>query len=359
MDIKKQQKANKKNDHIIWVQKINTNKKIDAEEYIKNGKKERIDPIMSHIDEEKYPLIINKNTNVEQSKSDYKKGESNIHEDLKKKYSTFAENCLKEMEKANKNLIIDNAKFVIKMSNVLILNDKKANLLQNNNLNFKDYKYINDKLFPQINKNTSIKTNNAIHFKELKKRSEYDPKVRKYCRELEEKIERDISYKLSDNYYEQKNRNLKNIFVNKPDNYYVKENKANKSVNEKQNQKRSKSNTNNTNNRISNNNDSLHRNVKSNSSVKSDNSKSKKSSSKNKVRIVTNGTRQGTVESGSVKKASKIKDKKKSVKPQDSNYEIANSKKEIVENIMIAVEPKNVENYISTILRNKSKKLII
>lgn len=348
MDIKKQQKNNKRNDHTIWVQKINTSKKIDAEEYIKNGKKERIDPIMSHIDEEKYPLIVNKNTNVEQSKSDYKKGESSVHEDLKKKYSTYAESCLKEMEKANKNLIIENAKFVIKMSNVLILNDKKANLLEKNNLNFKDYKYINDKLFPQIFKNASIKTNNAIHFKELKKRSEYDPKVRKYCRELEEKIEKDISYKLSDNYYEQKNKNLKSIFVNKPENYYVKEVKLNKSNHEVQ---RSKSNLNNRNSS----NSSGHRNAKSNSSIKSENSKSKMSSSKNKVRIVTNGTRQGTVESSSVKKVSKIKDKKKSVKPHDSNYEIANSKKEIVENIMMAVEPKNVEQYISSVLKSKSK----
>lgn len=39
MDIKKQQKANKRNDHTIWVQKINTNKKIDAEEYIKMVKR--------------------------------------------------------------------------------------------------------------------------------------------------------------------------------------------------------------------------------------------------------------------------------------------------------------------------------
>lgn len=234
------------------------------------------------------------------------------------------------------------------MSNVLILNDKKANLLEKNNLNFKDYKYINDKLFPQIFKNASIKTNNAIHFKELKKRSEYDPKVRKYCRELEEKIEKDISYKLSDNYYEQKNKNLKNIFVNKPENYYVKEVKLNKSNKEVQ---RSKSNLNNRNRS----NSSGHRNAKSNSSIKSENSKSKMSSSKNKVRIVTNGTRQGTVESSSVKKVSKIKDKKKSVKPHDSNYEIANSKKEIVENIMMAVEPKNVEQYISSVLKSKSK----
>ena len=211
----------KGNLHLIWNHKLKNEKNI--EDYIKAGKKQKIDPQMSLIDPEKYPIIANKSTLNEINKDEYVKKDQ-IKGEQTGNYLKYAENILKEMKKKNKQLVIDSARVVVKNAHIAIINDKKKLDFEKENFDFRTYKYINDKLFPQMIKGLS--QNPSTHLKELKIRADKDSKVLKHCKKIEEKIQKDIECKLSDNYYEQKNADLQNIFMNRPENYYVKNKKG-------------------------------------------------------------------------------------------------------------------------------------
>lgn len=360
MNTQKQQqqpKLNKRNEHIIWKQKLETKTK-DTEEYIKYGKKEKIEPIMSQIDEEKYPIISNKYNSNEMIKESNQKKDSKSQEQQRMNYLPYAEEVLADMKQANKDIIIENAKFVIKHSNIANLNDKKnLDFSEDKTFNYQTYKYINDKLLPQIIKN-SMKQNTSAHLKLLKLKAEQDSKVKKYCREIEEKIEKDVEFKLSNNYYKKKNKDLEKIFSNMPDNYYIK--KTGKTLTENLSKGSvGKSDKKKVNNR------SYISSVESNSySMGKDNNLITGTSEKNNIanylhNSPPNYSTQPRKNIGKKNKKNINADKKKSLKSFDQKSEVEKSCKETIDNIFHAIDSDNIERYILAPNNDKSKYYII
>lgn len=320
--IKQAPHSNKRNEHIIWKQRLDAKIK-DTEDYIKYGKRDKIDPIMSQIDEEKYPLIVNKNNNNESIKDNLLKKDNKSNEQTNKHYLPFAENVLAEMKAANKEIIIDNAKFVIKNASKAMLEDKKLKYINDNsniNPNFQTYKYINDKLLPQII-NSGLRKNQSSHLKKLKHKAETDPKIKKYCREIEEKIEKDIELKLSSNYYEKKNKDLEKIFSsNKLDVAYVRRFRDNEkdkdrgrssSYNDKKSAK-----------------GNLQSNISTSKNIETNSNLNKRKNFKKNKNLAA--------------------DKKKSLKSVDLKSDFEKVYKDTLDNIFQAIDPQSISKYIES-----------
>lgn len=273
----------------VWSQRLDS-KTIEVERVIKNRIKDKIMFYLEKIDEEKYSQKkeklsqtemnkaktgnpnkaktgnsnsnkakmgnsnfnkgkteseVEKPENIEKSKTENgektendEKGSKEKEEKkgkIEKKRIIDVDNVLINMKNENKQMIIDNAKYVLDNLPILSFNDKrKINFEEidlrdmKNKETFQKIKYINDKILPQIYKNT-YKTKRRM--RELYEKSEYDNEIKDYCREIENKIEKDLDLKLNDGYYEKKNQNMKMIFENVPKNYFSKKEIQVKDVN--------------------------------------------------------------------------------------------------------------------------------
>ena len=311
--------------NLFWAQKVKS-KHLDVEDHIKTGKKtRRIPETLNVIDPEKYPLIEDKNNsneNNEKNKSTVSqklnktgKNDGEANKDKVKKVIDV-DRILGEMKEANKNIIIENANFVVDNIDIFTFKDKR-------NIDFSDrskfvtqtYKYINDKILPQIIQK-GIKNNGPSQkLKELQKRAEEDPNVQKYCRELEEKIDNDIELKLSDNYYELKNQHIQKIFKNKPKDYYEKK----KSL--------------------------LQGNINEDktSSIRDNRSNS---SSFNKTKLKK-------------RKPTYLQERQKNIKNNDIKIDYNKIYKDTIDNILSAVEEKNISKYINAYLLDKTSKCVL
>ncbi len=299
----------------LWLQKLDT-KPIDIEEKIQNNYDKNLAYPLYVIDEEKYQLKANKNSQNEakEKKSNEKEGSNNIDYGAKiKKKPIDTDKIIKEMKASYKDMIIENAKFVLDNKEIFTFKDKRnINMNDNSKLNFQSYKYINDKILPQIIQNGLKYTNRLA---DLQQRAEYDPEIRKYCKQLEEKIDNDIELKLCDNYYELKNQNIQKIFKNKPKEYYEREKE------------------------------------KSGNGNGSSNSKEKNLNSK----YDTKAFRLGKYKN---RKPTYNHDKK-NIKNVDNRLDVEKIYKDTVDNIINAVEEKNVYKYINAFLLDKTSKFII
>eukprot|EP00340_Litonotus_pictus_P010883 CAMPEP_0170537908 /NCGR_PEP_ID=MMETSP0209-20121228/102997_1 /TAXON_ID=665100 ORGANISM="Litonotus pictus, Strain P1" /NCGR_SAMPLE_ID=MMETSP0209 /ASSEMBLY_ACC=CAM_ASM_000301 /LENGTH=262 /DNA_ID=CAMNT_0010839501 /DNA_START=84 /DNA_END=869 /DNA_ORIENTATION=+ len=192
---------------------------------------------------------------------------------------------------------------------------------------------------------TGLKQNSSTHLRELKIRAEKDPKVRKYCREIEEKIEKDIEFKLSNNYYEQKNKVLEKIFKDKPENYYEKK------LNTSNRESDSKNNTNNVKNvsvygTRSKSNDSKV-NVKSDSNHYTGKDNLLTGVSMDKSSNQGSHVRNKKPYNAKKNKKNFNADKKKSLKSLDWKNEYEKVQRDTLDNIYNAVDSKNIERYIN------------
>jgi hypothetical protein len=336
--IKQVPQSNKRNEHIIWKQRLDAKIK-DTEDYIKYGKRDKIDPIMSQIDEEKYPLVVNKNSNNESIKDNLLKKDNKSSEQLNKHYLPFAENVLAEMKAANKDIIVENAKFVIKNASKAMIEDKKLKYINENsnfNPNFQTYKYINDKLLPQII-HSGLKKNQSSHLKKLKYKAEIDPKIKKYCREIEEKIEKDIELKLSSNYYEKKNKDLEKIFsTNKLEVTY-----GRKFRNKQENKKESKS-----------------KNLKESSSSYDKRNNLQLNSTNRNIETNSNSVSISNKRKNFKKNKNLAADKKKSLKSVDLKSDFEKVYKDTLDNIFQAIDANNISKYIQSPFEESKGKYI-
>lgn len=297
----------------LWLQKLET-KPIDIEDHIKLNYDKYLAYPLNIIDEEKYPMKTNKNllnetkekkVNVKMSKSKIKKSEK------KEKKVIDTDKIISEMKASYRDMIVDNANFVLENKEIFSFKDKRnINMNDKSKLNFQSYKYINDKILPQIIQNGLKYTNRLA---DLQQRAEYDSDIRKYCKELEEKIDNDIELKLCDNYYELKNQNIQKIFKNKPKDYYEREKE--KTGNGLANSKERKSNH---------------------------------DSESKAFRIGKYKNRKPT-----------YNHEKKNVKNSDSKVDVEKIYKDTVENIINAVEEKNIYKYINAYLLDKTSKSYI
>lgn len=344
MNAKKNQQSqntNKKSNHYIWQQKIE-GKPLDIEENIKIGRRKKLDNPLFNIDEEKYPMIHNKLNNNEAKKDESKKEMKKRKVDSKLKASSKGKNekppintdlIIEEMKEKNREMIYDNANFVINNIDIFNFKDKRnLDFKDTSKFNFQTYKYINDKILPQIIQ-IGLKNKGSGHLKSLHERAEADSNVRKYCKELEDKIENDIELKLSDNYYEQKNKHIQNIFQNKPKNYYEKKAKSRPKSNEARNQQ-----------------ESLEKKIKLTGSP------DKRYNQLGNPQVSSTAYNHNY---GKGRKHVSAPEKTKGNKANEHKVEYDKLYKETVENILTSIGPKNIMKYINSSIMEKSSNLFI
>lgn len=261
---------NKKLNYYIWIENIPS--KVINLEQTTEGYNKTIGDYMKHIYEDNFQILNKKNNNLDAKKS---KDENNTNKkkDHRRKQTEKKEintkDILKEMKNIYKNAIMDNANYVIQnkhlfniklnyndkniknmtlkksrksvsklltKSSFYSLNQKTDNSLNYNNMSddidYNTGKYINDKILPQILNKRNVSNKNK-NINNLIERAQKDPVMYEYCKDLENKIENKIKLKLSDHYYQLKNRNIKNIFNKLPNNYIISKLNKENSIKEK------------------------------------------------------------------------------------------------------------------------------